>query len=41
PLPTKITYPQPKPFTKYILKNFFQNQKIQIPSLNKTLKPLF
>ncbi|MCC9265489.1 pyruvate oxidase [Bacillus velezensis] len=41
PLPGKITYGQAKGFSKYMLKNFFENQKIEMPSLKKSLKRLF
>ncbi|MED1171091.1 pyruvate oxidase [Bacillus inaquosorum] len=41
PLPGKITYGQAKGFGKYMLKNFFENQKIEMPSLKKSLKRLF
>ncbi|MGN2620926.1 pyruvate oxidase [Bacillus stercoris] len=40
PLPGKITYGQAKGFSKYMLKNFFENQKIEMPSLKKSLKRL-
>ncbi|MEC2062188.1 pyruvate oxidase [Bacillus inaquosorum] len=40
-LPGKITYGQAKGFSKYMLKNFFENQKIEMPSLKKSLKRLF
>ncbi|WP_338443775.1 pyruvate oxidase [Bacillus spizizenii] len=41
PLPGKITYGQAKGFSKYMLKNFFENQNIEMPSLKKSLKRLF
>ncbi|MCY7918638.1 pyruvate oxidase [Bacillus vallismortis] len=41
PLPGKITYGQAKGFSKYMLKNFFENQKIDMPPLKKSLKRLF
>ncbi|MCI3987535.1 hypothetical protein MMJ63_23075, partial [Bacillus vallismortis] len=41
PLPGKITYGQSKGFRKYILKNFFEKQKIDMPPLKKSLKRLF
>lgn len=41
PLPGKITYGQAKGFSKYMLKNFFENQKFEMPSLKKSLKRLF
>ncbi|MCY9072018.1 pyruvate oxidase [Bacillus inaquosorum] len=41
PLPGKITYGQAKGFSKYMLKNFFENQKIEMPLLKKSLKRLF
>ncbi|KXZ15596.1 pyruvate oxidase [Bacillus nakamurai] len=41
PLPGKITYGQAKGFSKYMLKNFFENQKLEMPSLKKSLKRLF
>ncbi|PJY99199.1 pyruvate oxidase [Bacillus vallismortis] len=41
PLPGKITYGQAKGFSKYMLKNFFENQKIEMPPLKKSLKRLF
>lgn len=41
PLPGKITYGQAKGFSKYMLKNFFENQNIEMPSLKNSLKRLF
>ncbi|MED0869982.1 pyruvate oxidase [Bacillus spizizenii] len=41
PLPGKITYGQAKGFSKYMLKNFFENQKFEMPSLKESLKRLF
>ncbi|MGY0693844.1 pyruvate oxidase [Virgibacillus sp. FSP13] len=40
PLPGKITYDQAVSYGKFLMKNFFLNQKIEFPDIEKTVRRL-